>query len=70
MKTKIFILGFLFMTTLSSCGQENNPEFNKPIKLLIFSKTNGFRHTDEAFRDNIIIEHITNAINWAAGRIN
>jgi hypothetical protein len=29
----------------------------------------GFGHTDEAFQDKLIIEHITNAINWAAKRI-
>lgn len=30
----------------------------------------GFGHTHEAFQDKLIIEHITNAINWAAKRIN
>jgi uncharacterized protein len=30
----------------------------------------GFGHTDESFQDKIIIEHIKNAINWAAKRIN
>lgn len=29
-----------------------------------------FGHTPEAFQDKLIIEHITNAINWAAKRIN
>lgn len=29
----------------------------------------GFGHTHEAFQDKLIIEHITNAINWAARRI-
>jgi type 1 glutamine amidotransferase len=29
----------------------------------------GFGHTDEAYQDKLIIEHITNAINWAAKRI-
>ena len=29
----------------------------------------GFGHTHEAFQDKNIIEHITNAINWAAKRI-
>lgn len=29
----------------------------------------GFGHTHEAFQDELIIEHITNAINWAARRI-
>lgn len=29
----------------------------------------GFGHTHEAFQDKLIIEHITNAINWAAKRI-
>ena len=29
----------------------------------------GFGHTHEAFQDPLIIEHITNAINWAAKRI-
>jgi type 1 glutamine amidotransferase len=28
-----------------------------------------FGHTHEAFQDQLIIEHITNAINWAAKRI-
>ena len=30
----------------------------------------GFGHTNEAFQDKLIIEHLTNAINWAARRIN
>jgi len=30
----------------------------------------GFGHTHEAFQDKLIIEHITNAINWTARRIN
>ncbi len=30
----------------------------------------GFGHTHEAFQDKYIIEHIKNAINWAANRIN
>jgi uncharacterized protein len=30
----------------------------------------GFGHTHEAFQDKIIIEHIKNAINWAARRLN
>ena len=30
----------------------------------------GFGHTHEAFQDKLIIEHITNAINWAVRRIN
>jgi type 1 glutamine amidotransferase len=30
----------------------------------------GFGHTHEAFQDEKIIEHITNAINWAGKRIN
>lgn len=29
----------------------------------------GFGHTHEAFQDKLIIEHLTNAINWAAKRI-
>jgi type 1 glutamine amidotransferase len=29
-----------------------------------------FGHTHEAFQDKLIIEHITNAINWAGKRIN
>lgn len=29
-----------------------------------------FGHTHEAFQDKLIIEHITNAINWTAKRIN
>lgn len=29
-----------------------------------------FGHTHEAFQDPLIIEHITNALNWAAKRIN
>ena len=30
----------------------------------------GFGHTHEAFQDQIIIDHIKNAINWAAKRLN
>jgi uncharacterized protein len=30
----------------------------------------GFGHTHESFQDKLIIEHIKNAINWAAKRIN
>ena len=29
----------------------------------------GFGHTPEAFQNKIIIEHIKNAINWAAKRL-
>jgi len=30
----------------------------------------GFGHTHEAFQDKLIIEHITNAVNWAVRRVN
>lgn len=30
----------------------------------------GFGHTHEAFQDKYIIEHITNAVNWAVRRVN
>jgi len=30
----------------------------------------GFGHTHEAFQDKLIIDHITNAINWSVKRIN
>ena len=29
----------------------------------------GFGHTHESFQDELIIEHIKNAVNWAAKRI-
>lgn len=37
----------LFCMTLSFrlCGQENKPEYETPVRVLVFSKTGGFRHS-------------------------
>ena len=39
----LFILLFVFFS-FTMCGQEQKPEFESPVHLLVFSKTAGFRH--------------------------
>ncbi len=44
MKIKLlFIQTFIFFSFIM-CGQEQKPEFDSPARLLVFSKTAGFRH--------------------------
>ncbi len=44
MKTIICSITLLFFVSLISCAQEKQPEFEKPMNILVFSKTMGFRH--------------------------
>lgn len=44
MKTIVAPLIAFMMFTLMLCGQEKKSEYEEPVRLLIFSKTEGFRH--------------------------
>lgn len=44
MKSKLALFLALFFATLVACTQNNEPAFKDPVKILVFSKTNGFRH--------------------------
>lgn len=61
----------------SSIKKFNNEDFRMGDHPIIWSQERdgirsfytGFGHTHEAFQDKLIVEHIKNAINWAAKRI-
>lgn len=44
MKTKIILLVIVVFTAFFSNAQNNKSEFEKPLNILVFSKTSGFRH--------------------------
>ena len=44
MKTKIILLAIVFFTSIFTNAQNNKPEFEEPLNILVFSKTSGFRH--------------------------
>jgi len=44
MRSKILILLVAVFITSISCAQKKGPEFEKPLNILVFSKTSGFRH--------------------------
>ncbi len=44
MKNKSILLSIAMLFSLIMCGQENKPEFDTPSHLLVFSKTDGYRH--------------------------
>lgn len=45
MKTRFVLLLIFSFAILTACAQNKEPEFKEPIRILIFSKTNGYRHT-------------------------
>jgi type 1 glutamine amidotransferase len=44
MKNLLFSIIALAVITFACTAQDNNPEFEKPVNVLVFSKTSGFRH--------------------------
>lgn len=44
MKTKLVLLVTIIISVTMSCKAQNNSEFKEPLNILVFSKTNGFRH--------------------------
>ena len=44
MKTKFLLLAIVILSASIACAQDKGPEFEKPINILVFSKTQGFRH--------------------------
>lgn len=44
MKTKLVLLIAIIISVSISCSAQNDTEFKKPLKILVFSKTSGFRH--------------------------
>ncbi|MBK6284866.1 MAG: ThuA domain-containing protein [Draconibacterium sp.] len=74
-RTNVNVLATLDESTIKKFDNDNFRMGDHPIiwwseKDGIRSFYTGFGHTHEAFQDKLIIEHITNAINWAAKRIN
>lgn len=73
-RENVHVLATLDETTIKKFDNENFKMGDHPIiwwheKNGIRSFYTGFGHTHEAFQDKYIIEHIKNAINWAAKRI-
>ncbi len=44
MKTKFTILLAVIISTTLSCSAQENSAYKEPLNILVFSKTNGFRH--------------------------
>lgn len=44
MKTRLLLLFVLTFVALTACTQNNAPTFKEPIHILVFTKTNGYRH--------------------------
>src|SRR5690554_5733540 len=58
----ILLIGFmLFSFTL--CGQEKKPDFAEPVRVLVFSKTEGFRHNSIAEGIKMIYD-FSESQNW------
>jgi len=73
-RPNVHVLATLDESTIKKFDNDNFRMGDHPIiwwndKDGIRSFYTGFGHTHEAFQDKLIIEHITNAINWAARRI-
>jgi type 1 glutamine amidotransferase len=74
-RSNVKVLATLDESTIKKFDNDNFRMGDHPLiwwqeKNGIRSFYTGFGHTHEAFQDKLIIEHITNAINWAARRIN
>ena len=74
-RPNVNVLAAIDESTITKFDNENWRMGDHPIiwyndKDGIRSFYTGFGHTDEAFQDKKIIEHIRNAINWAGRRIN
>jgi len=73
-RSKVHVLARLDESTIKKSSNKKWIMGDHP--LIWWNDTNGIRsfytvfgHTHEAFQDELIIEHIVNAINWAAKRI-
>lgn len=44
MKTKTLIFSLFVLISFTMCAQEKEPEFETSARILVFSKTSGFRH--------------------------
>mgnify|MGYP006299606647 CR=1 FL=1 len=44
MKTKLILLVAVILSVTFSCAAQKEVEYNEPLNILVFSKTNGFRH--------------------------
>ncbi len=63
MKYKSILLSIALLLSLVMCGQENKPEFDTPSRLLVFSKTDGFRH--ESVSSGIkMLYQLSTSQNW------
>lgn len=74
-RPNVNVLATLDESTITKFDNDNFRMGDHPIiwwseKDGVRSFYSGFGHTHEAFQDKLIIEHITNAVNWAAKRIN
>ncbi len=73
-RPKVNVLARLDESTIKKAGNSDWQMGDHPLiwwndKDGIRSFYTVFGHTHEAFQDELIIEHITNAINWAAKRV-
>ncbi|NQU85381.1 MAG: ThuA domain-containing protein [Mariniphaga sp.] len=74
-REKVNVLATLDESTIKKFDNDNFRMGDHPLiwwteKEGVRSFYTGFGHTNESFQDKYIIEHIKNAINWAAKRIN
>lgn len=44
MRAKIYVLLVAVLFTSVACAQKNKAKFDEPLQILVFSKTNGYRH--------------------------
>lgn len=62
-KTITLFLAIILITSVSSMGQNKDVEFEKPVHLLVFSKTDGFRH--ESISSGIkMLYDLSKSQNW------
>ena len=63
MNVKTFILFSLAFISCSTIAQENEPEFAEPVRILVFSKTAGFRHESLSSGIKMIFD-LSHTQNW------
>ncbi|SHE44189.1 Trehalose utilisation [Mariniphaga anaerophila] len=63
MKTMIIAFGLFFAFAVTICAQEKKPEFETPAHLLVFSKTDGFRHESLSSGIKMLFD-LSKAQNW------
>ena len=44
MNFKLFVFCTIFLFSISACAQDKQPEYESPAHVLVFSKTEGYRH--------------------------